>query len=266
MIGEQIKEKSNLLVKEADVRLRPTGQAFRDGIFQGSLNQLWAIVATVSARNEIEDIHGGPVTAEPGATVIWSGGECRYEGAARISPIWLESYLEKMPDEAVKELERCRSFLERKDMKAFEVFLFSTGMALDWDLPLTTEAEIETLGEIARQASILPSGRARVPALRRRRAFGADRFLREFLGTCAAGNPGPVEAADAGETVRVLVGGEWHRWQDVSHLSNEETEQFNRGLSSRLYALLIAIERACGRIEFEAPLPVPLFLADRNAG
>jgi hypothetical protein len=226
---------------------------FSGGVFQGSMHQLAALGATLSARNAFEDIHIG-LEVSSAARVSWPGGECLYGEAARIAPSWLEGFLARMPEQICDDMLRLRKPSGAWDLMDIQHRLNVAG---GWELPQVEECEIEALADLAKASALMRSGRSRGPKDRLVRALKGDDFLTGFLRPFAEGEAGPAEAALTGDEVIVEAESGVLTWDRVSHILDDDTEAFNRGFSDRLYALQIALERACGREEFEMPFGFP---------
>lgn len=199
---------------------RPTGALFSGGAFQGSMHQLAAIAATVSARNAIEDIHAERVVSSV-ARVSWPDGECRYGEAARIAPRWLEDHLARMPERICDDMRRMR---KPSDSSVLMDIQHRLNVAGGWDLPQVEEGEIEGLADLAKTAALMRSGRSRGPRDRLIRALRTDDFLHGFLVPFTKGETGPAEAALAGDEVLVEADGRVLTWDGVSHILAEDTK------------------------------------------
>jgi hypothetical protein len=238
----------------------PTGPAVLNGTYRGSLRQMCVMAATVRARSELEGVHSG-IEVPPLARVRFRVRECPYDAVPRISPDWSADFVERMRSQIAFDLIRFTEIARLVEPDLFHEILTPLSMTARWDLPTTSRADIEDRMAIIRDDVLTRSGNARPPRPRTIKVIGREGFLSGFLKDFNQGDPEFVEAQGAGDDVLVETVEGWRPWQEASHLTKEDMERFSRGLSSEVYTTMIAVERVCGRVEFEQPLSIPLPLA-----
>lgn len=231
----------------------PAGPIKNRTVFLGSLNQLLAVAAAFQVRNVLETIHNGKAPIS-NARVRYPGGECQYTDAARLTPEWLADFIKRMPVQMGRDIVRFRKALNPVDMATYKEIAIIITMAARWELPVADFESIKERMEVIRDAVLLPSGKSRSSDVRTVQSIEREGFLGAALAPLLVGETGPVRAYDAGEQVKVETENGWVSWGGVSHMADEDTEIFNRGLSSHLYATLIAIERVRRHIENEVPM------------
>lgn len=224
---------------------RMDGDAVLDGQgrFHGSFMQLRVMAAVVGVRSELEDIHQYFYAPED-ARVEWLDGSCSYGEIARLSPEWLAEFKASSIEALVSDIMRFDHRTGKQTVQDQDSLKYRKNLLHRWLRPVATDEQIERLLPLAREAVFRKSGAKRYPAERLERALRADDFFEVFFANAVSGNLAPLRAVEAGEPVRIKTTEGWRDWEEVSHLSDNETMAFNIALCDRVFCIMRAIDRA----------------------